>query len=1380
VAVSFVDIASSGSDTLSSSRSVTKPGGVSAGDVAVFHLHRWNASSSFPNVTTVPSGAVQVGSTVGASGFIESRIYAMYVGAETSYTFDWGSDVWTVLHAQFWTGVASGLDLTTLPVDIGAGSSSTTLPSRTVTTTAGAGLAWFCNSHNYAGGETHTPPTGGYSEVADNEAGSMAVKIATGTSETASGGTITGAQITITALVALPAAGGGSTIIANTGDAPADGGSTTFVGDASVSRVAVTTGAPGSTAAFSPTLPTNSAGDRMTLVVTGKYNTTTVPTINQGWTLVGSGTGGTGSTGNDSGQTFWAVYQKDSTGSETAPTVTPGGTGPNSWEWVCVSHRLVGPGAAWADTIAASGDWVKAASDTSTASPLTGTAAAFGTAPTTGDAIFCVGVVPTDLGSALGTTTLTATGLSGGTKSTATTQYVENSLGQDTAAVWADWTGFTGTASAGVAMSFTITGASNQSGSLVAITLRKTVTSSANLVALVGDAAADGGTATFSTDKMVALAGDAPAAGGSVTFRADPSSPLVTSVSGNSRYLLDQFGAPIIPMFDTLWPVIQQSGNTARNGGSATWDQDIDFWISTRQAQGFNSLKFNLFGSTVNGSPNNDSRTWDSKWPFGSTAAGTSYANPSAGLASDYWTRVDYLFTQAAQAGMTCFAHIFYNDDVSIGGVMTTGAGGGTKNISEFQALGTALANRYKDYFGIVWVVGGDYFDTELTKVEACVTNLLATDTNHLFTVQNWANVANGDWTTSRQENSGATMQLGTDFAMIDSVYTYGQTYVAGQTAYNDTPTLPVIWYDGYYDQGSGDQLQMRRYVGWCLTYGMWGCQFGDESVWAQPNGWRTAVSSPDASVSHITTMRSAIAGIDGWQTIVPDSSSTFITAGRGSGNTFVTGGRAADGSLALIYMPVASTAITVDTTQMTAGYTVTWIDPINGATTAGTPGTTFSKGNNSGGSTDWFLMLAAPTSSPGNFSATAGNSPADGGSATLTGGGTFGSTAGDAPADGGSVSFTGAATFVAAAADAPAAGGSASFSGAGTFGATAGDAPADGGSTTFGSTATFSAVAGDAPADGGTTAFTGAATFATATGDSPADGATAAMVVPATFTALAADAPADGGSAILTGAATFAAAAGDCQADGGTTTFTGAAALIVTVGDAPADGGVAAATGAAVLAALAGDAPAEGGVASLVGGAASTFTAVVGDAGADGGVVTFTAPSTFSALVGDAPAGGGSATFTATAVFATVVGTVDAAGGTATLVGGAVATFTATVGDAPVNGGTASFTAGGTFSATTADASADGGSVTLTGAAMFLAIVGDSAASGGAVAFIGGASGDMVATAGDALAEGGLATLKIKIIPCPPADDPHATLALNRHRADLVHNAHGAELQRR
>ena len=104
-----------------------------------------------------------------------------------------------------------------------------------------------------------------------------------------------------------------------------------------VTRVGVTTGAPGTAAAFSPTLPSHQTGDRLLLAVTGKYGTTTLPTINQGWTYVGAANVslGTGTTGNDVGTVFIRFYAKDATsGAETAPTVTPGATAPNSWEWV--------------------------------------------------------------------------------------------------------------------------------------------------------------------------------------------------------------------------------------------------------------------------------------------------------------------------------------------------------------------------------------------------------------------------------------------------------------------------------------------------------------------------------------------------------------------------------------------------------------------------------------------------------------------------------------------------------------------------------------------------------------------------------------------------------------------------------------------------------------------------------------------------------------------------------------------------------------------------------------------------------------------------------------------------------------------------------------
>jgi len=321
---------------------------------------------------------------------------------------------------------------------------------------------------------------------------------------------------------------------------------------------------------------------------------------------------------------------------------------------------------------------------------------------------------------------------------------------------------------------------------------------------------------------------------------------------------------------------------------------------------------------------------------------------------------VDYLIDQAAASGMTCFAFVFETDDLAGSNVMSNGAGT-VKALSEFQAYGTALGNRYKTKTNIVWCVGADYFDNELTKVEGTIDSLRAAGDSHLFTVENWVDLANHHWTTSRKSDTGTTQQLGTDRATLNGSYIYEPTYLAAAAAWVETPTIPAILIDGYYEAGA-DALTLRRNTAHSLTYGAPGAHFGSEANWAMPSGWRTQVGTPPASMGHLVKIRQAIAGYPRWPDLVPDTGSTFLTAGRSSGTTFVTGSKTADGKYAVIYMPNAATTLTVDTTQMVASYTATWVDPASGATVAGTPGTTFSRGTaNSDGGADWLLVLKEP-----------------------------------------------------------------------------------------------------------------------------------------------------------------------------------------------------------------------------------------------------------------------------------------------------------------------------------------------------------------------------------------------------------------------------------
>ena len=251
-----------------------------------------------------------------------------------------------------------------------------------------------------------------------------------------------------------------------------------------VSRVGSTSTVPAGTASFAASLPAHAAGDRLLVVVGWKYDTAAVPTISAGWTLVASGTGGTGSTGNDVGPVGWAVYGRDAVSSGTsAPTITAGSPGPNTWLSWAFAYRP-GSGLAWRDPLASS--LVVAGSDTNAASPLSVTAtSAWSGQPKAGDAILAVGVEPNDTAAALSGATITAAGLSGGTVSTASSQFAKTSLANDALMMWSDWTGFTGTATAAPVGTLTPDNPGNHYGAMAFVALRESAAPLSGTVAAV-------------------------------------------------------------------------------------------------------------------------------------------------------------------------------------------------------------------------------------------------------------------------------------------------------------------------------------------------------------------------------------------------------------------------------------------------------------------------------------------------------------------------------------------------------------------------------------------------------------------------------------------------------------------------------------------------------------------------------------------------------------------------------------------------------------------------------------------------------------------------------------------------------------------------------
>ena len=241
MAVSFVDQANTGADTLAASHQVTRPAGVAAGDVVVLTLVRWESANSFP-ATTGPSGSVARGSLVAGAGgnWQDSHVFLKYVGAETTYTVSWTGARFSCLVAEFFTGVDAGLDLAAVPFQITSVLNATAVPTATVTTVAGAGLSWHVNTQGYGSTTTHEPPSG-FTETAETDAWAVGHRIASGAgSQSASGATVAPSQPQLIAsLVALAPAAGGPSPITGTGtaapaaaQATASGGVTTVASGA--------------------------------------------------------------------------------------------------------------------------------------------------------------------------------------------------------------------------------------------------------------------------------------------------------------------------------------------------------------------------------------------------------------------------------------------------------------------------------------------------------------------------------------------------------------------------------------------------------------------------------------------------------------------------------------------------------------------------------------------------------------------------------------------------------------------------------------------------------------------------------------------------------------------------------------------------------------------------------------------------------------------------------------------------------------------------------------------------------------------------------------------------------------------------------------------
>ena len=508
----------------------------------------------------------------------------------------------------------------------------------------------------------------------------------------------------------------------------------------------------------------------------------------------------------------------------------------------------------------------------------------------------------------------------------------------------------------------------------------------------LGAAATASGLAVLLPPTLWRAIGPDSAGGTAETIRysaASASSPLYISGLGTTASpmgcFVDQSGDPMLYVGEDNWSLMCYAGQWT--GGN--YEADIDAYFAVRAAQGYNAVEVSMFSCPQpdlwSGAPTDGSDA-DGTYPFASKT------DPSSGFNNAFWIKRDYLLTSALAHGFVVQFNVTTPSSEDTGSLVYNWT------TQQWTDYGTGLGNRYKGSANLLWIFGDDYFGDHDAGFTACLAAMRAAGDNHPVSIQNYQE------STSRTDiDNDSVKSWGNAYATWSWLYTYNVTYDGMLVAWNEnnlgeTGLLPTVWGDGFYlatgTTGITDFDVERRMIWWALTTGARGFTTGDNDIFPWSSNALSLCSSKTFYSAQMPAIVSTFKNLTGWYLLQPDSASQLVTGGRGTksppipsssdyytsdADSYVTAARVPDGSLAVIYC-AHPMSITIDETQMTTGYTATFVDPASGATHPTTPGPTFNAtplGNNSAGDHDWLLILQAPSSpaslAVGSFTPTSG-----------------------------------------------------------------------------------------------------------------------------------------------------------------------------------------------------------------------------------------------------------------------------------------------------------------------------------------------------------------------------------------------------------------------
>ena len=429
-------------------------------------------------------------------------------------------------------------------------------------------------------------------------------------------------------------------------------------------------------------------------------------------------------------------------------------------------------------------------------------------------------------------------------------------------------------------------------------------------------------------------------------------------VNAGGRYLEDSAGQPFLYFAQVTWMI-----------GVHLSQANIRSVLDEKQAAGVNAIHVLMTpwrADPVVGGWRSTGMNVDGERPFADDNNFATF-NPA------YFDNFTYVIEQARLRGMLVMLAPMYPGCCGEAWIDQIRA----NDVNNIRAYGRFLGQTFGAQPNIAWIMGGDrdaytFQIDDRPRYDALVAGLRESDTTH------WITFHSGAATSARA--------VASPWRTVDGIYTYApgrngpyHTYVNTLEAYGASPAQPGLLLESNFEGDLYSSLPvLRRQAWWAMTSGAAGHAYGDPfwNYWPY-SGWDQNLLQPGfEQVRLIKPLLESIA----WWKLAPDQSHTFLTAGYGqfqsstsdanSGSDYATASIAADGSVALVYVPPTANGarqLTLDLRRIAGGAAhLTWFDPVNGARAdGGSPATSqvlqlSTPGNNAEGNNDWVLLVEA------------------------------------------------------------------------------------------------------------------------------------------------------------------------------------------------------------------------------------------------------------------------------------------------------------------------------------------------------------------------------------------------------------------------------------